>query len=231
MVNARCTDSVQGWSSRRLPTALDSDAPDRVPETDRALKFIISLIDEYADEYGLYMVHHYRWKIAAGDNTAGERFAHENRSALGPLHHLLKIFIRNRQTVRMPYLFSVAPAGFRTKQKSKTFFQPPSRKGFPPTHDLLEESYLNLLVVLEQVLTVRPYLFGDRFTLADASVYGQLGMNMTDPAASKVIKQKAPSTWQWLNCIQAGDFSASQPEGKLFLDDAITPLLIDDVVQ
>jgi len=219
------SSAIAYWLDNQAP--VENDTPDLVPETDRALKFIISLIDEYADEYGLYMVHHYRWKNAAGDNTAGERFAHEMRTMFGPLHHLLRILIRNRQTVRMPYLFSVAPEGFRTEQKSKTFFQPPSRKGFPATHDLLEGSYLNLLAALEQILTIRPYLLGDRFTLADASIYGQLDMNMTDPSAADIIQQQAPNTWQWLNRIQTGDFSASPPEGKLLLDAALKPLLIE----
>ncbi|MBT4265249.1 MAG: glutathione S-transferase [Deltaproteobacteria bacterium] len=217
--------AIAYWLDRQAP--LNSDIPDLVPEIDRVLKFIISLIDEYADEYGLYMVHHYRWKVAAGDNTAGERFACENSSAIGPLWRLLKIFIKNRQTVRMPYLFSVAPEGFHTAPKSKTFFQPPSRKGFPPTYDLLEESYLNLLAALEPVLEGRPYLFGDRFTLADASIYGQLDMNMTDPSVAEIIEKHAPTTWQWLKRIQSGDFSESLPQGKLVVDGTIMPLLAE----
>ncbi len=226
-------DGENLYDSTAIAYWLDGQAPAKtgtstlVPDDNRVLKFVISLIDEYADEFGLYMVHHYRWKVAAADNTAGERFARENRAAMGPLHRLLKKFIKNRQTVRMPYLFSVAPEGFRTEQKSKTFFQPPSRKGFPPTHDLLEESYFNLMSALEQILTVRPYLFGDRFTLADASIYGQLNMNMTDPSAADIIQQQAPTTWQWLNRIQSGDFSASQSEGKLVLDDTLKPLLVE----
>ncbi len=206
---------------------LQGGTPDLVPDTDRVLKFVISLIDEYADEYGLYLVHHYRWKVAAGNNTAGERFAYENRKSLGPLRHLLKIFLKNRQTIRMPYLFSVAPKGFRTAQKSKTFIQPPSREGFPPTHQLLEECYINLLSALESILTIRPYLLGDRFTLADASIYGQLDMNMTDPSAANIIEQQAPTTWRWLKGIQSGHFEESQPQGNLGLDSAIKPLLAE----
>jgi glutathione S-transferase len=38
-----------------------------------------------------------------------------------------------------------------------------------------------MLAALEGVLTRQPFLLGARFTVADASVYGQFGMNLKDP--------------------------------------------------
>ncbi len=217
--------AVAYWLDRQAP--VPDTRPDLVPEEDRVLKFIICLIDEFADEFGLYMVHHYRWKVSAADTMIAENFAHETRRSFGPFSKLVKIFIRVRQTVRCPYLFSVAPKGFRLSKKSKTFIQPPSRKGFPPTHDLLEKSFQNLLGAVESVLKHRPYLLGDRFTLADASIYGQLEMNMADPTAAAIIEKQAPETFQWLARIEKADFSRSKPGGALSLEPSIMPLLAE----
>jgi glutathione S-transferase len=54
---------------------------------DPALNFAIRLIDEYADEFGLYLVHHWRWKGSARENNAGKRL--ENGEALSGLFRLL----------------------------------------------------------------------------------------------------------------------------------------------
>jgi len=48
------------------------------------------------------------------------------------------------------------------------------------------------------VLRERPFLFGSRFTLADASVYGELGMNTSDPSAERIIAERAPALRAWL---------------------------------
>jgi glutathione S-transferase len=217
--------AIAYWLDRQAPVT--EATSDLAPEGDRLLKFVISLIDEYADEYGLYLVHHFRWKVSAGDTMMTENTAYEFRNGIGLLRKPMKVFLGIRQTVRMPYLFSVAPKGFRLAQKSKTFVQPPSRKGFPPTHELLEKSYDNLLAAIEPVLKCQPYLLGNRFTLADASIYGQLEMNMADPSAAKMIKQQAPETYKWLARIEKGDFSASKPDGKLTLESSLTPLLTE----
>src|SRR5687767_4928464 len=45
---------------------------------DPAMRWIARFLDEAFDELGLYMVHHNRWKLAAGDNLRpGRRLARE----------------------------------------------------------------------------------------------------------------------------------------------------------
>lgn len=185
-----------------------------VPDDDLKLAFIVNLIDEYADEMGLYMVHHNRWKVAAQDNNAGARLAGELRSLVGPAQPLVDWFFSARQVRRLPYLFSVAPANFRIDGLPDNR-QPPSRDGFPPTHALLEDAFLRLLAALEPVFEKRSYLFGDSLTLADASLYGQLAMNLADPAAAAWIAQTAPNTHAWLQRIAGQNFTypASSPTG------------------
>jgi glutathione S-transferase len=191
---------------------------------DKKIHFLIQLIDEYFDEFGLYMVHHGRWKISAKDNTAGRRLANEQPLLAAPFRSSIDRLFSHRQVRRLPYLFSVAPEGYYIEglpQKK----QPPSHGDFPATHDLIETSYLNILNALEVIFQQRTYLFGDGFTLADASLYGQLAMNLSDPSAAGWIEETAPNVFLWLNRIYRGDFAQSRPDSELIIDDLLKPLL------
>ena len=142
--------------------------------------FIASLIDEAFDEYGLYMVHHQRWVSSAEDTTMGEVTAGElSRLLFPPFSWRLRRTVPRRQTRRCPYLFSVAPKGYSADVEPLRV--PPAREGFPPTHTLLNQSWHQYLAAMESLLSVQPYLLGHRFTVADASAYGQLSMNLIEP--------------------------------------------------
>jgi glutathione S-transferase len=191
-----------------------------------AIDFVIRLIDDYADDYGLYMVHHNRWKVSAKTNNAGKRLARELRTIVGPAQPIVANNFSVRQIERLPYLFSVAPEGFHIEGlKSKK--QPPSHLDFPPTHQLLEQSFENLLLACESILKQQPYLLGDRFTLADASLYGQLGMNMKDPTAAARIQDLAPITYKWISRISDGQFESHDSGNDIELKNNIKPLLAE----
>ena len=196
-----------------------------IPADDPALRFAVRLIDEAFDEFWLYLVHHNRWVVSARDNDAGARLAREMRPRLGPLAPLVGHFFPARQVRRLPYLFSVAVPDVTRFDDLPARLRPPARADFPPTHELLEQAFTELLAALEPVLSQRPYLFGARFTLADASVYGQLGMNRTDPSARAWIARAAPATQAWIERIARGDFEAHRPDGELALDAMLQPLL------
>ena len=217
------------YDSSAIATWLDNNLakPGREvvnPSDDEKVNFVIQLVDEYFDEFGLYMVHHARWKMSAADNTAGMRLAQEMSSLIGPLQGKVATGFSARQVRRCPYLFSVAPQGYQQEGLPRDR-QPPSRKGFPATHNLLEKSYLNILQALEPIFSTRPFLLGQRFTLADASLYGQLGMNLTDPSAANWIKDNAPAVYAWLLRIHEGDFSTHKDAGELMVDDSLQSLL------
>lgn len=169
-----------------------------LPPAQTAEGFLVRLIDEALDEFGLYMVHHNRWVHAAADNTAGSRLAAEMKPLLGPASAILRTAFPRRQVRRLPYLFSVAEN--RNTQSALPYkLQAPPREGFPPTHLLLDRAFSELLSALEGIFAQRPYLMGDTMTLADASVLGQLGMNKTDPGAWSMIVEQAPLTAQWID--------------------------------
>jgi glutathione S-transferase len=190
---------------------------------DPGLAFVAQLIDEAFDEFGLYLVHHKRWVLSATSNDAGARLAREFARVILP--GMGATFARRfarRQVRRLPYLFSVAPSGFSIPRLPHAL-TPPSRAGFPETHGLLDEAWERHLAGIEAVLDSQPFLLGERFTVADAAVYGQLGMNLADPTAAEQMRERAPVTHEWLCRIRDGEHRGGG--GALELRHALRPLL------
>jgi glutathione S-transferase len=212
------------WLDRTGPHPAGEWAP-LLPDEEPALRFAARLVDEALDEVGLYLVHHNRWVVSARDNDAGPRLARQMRPLLGPAARVLARRFPARQVRRLPYLFSVAPADSHAFADLPARLRPPTREGFPATHALLEQAFRRLLGAVEPVLSARPFLFGERFTLADASVYGQLAMNRTDPSAWAWIGREAPATGAWIERLADGDFSGHRAEGPLVLDEMLAPLM------
>jgi len=202
-----------------------------------ALAFAAQLIDEAFDEFGLYLVHHARWVVSATTNDAGMRLAGEFVRALPPFaagERFARRFAA-RQVRRLPYLFSVAPPAFGIDGLPPAL-TPPSRTGFPPTHRLITHAWEAYLDGVEAVLGAQPYLLGERFTLADASVYGQLGMNLKDPTAAAIMQRRVPVTYRWLSAIRDGQHVGSRGELRLSLDlrglvDAIARTFVPLMIQ
>jgi glutathione S-transferase len=181
----------------------------RLLPAEPSTRFAARIIDEYFDEFGLYMAHHNRWVLSAKDNDAGHRLSREFRTVIPPgFRRRFADHFSARQVRRLPYLFSVAPeeAEFYGLAADRT---PPSRKGFPPTHELLDAAFSRMLERVEALVSEQDYLLGNRFTIADASAYGQLAMNLFDPTAADVIQLRAPATYAWLRRIAKGDLAGS----------------------
>lgn len=212
------SSAIAEWLDRGLP-----ESQRLIPQPPLAA-FVAHLIDDYADEFGLYLVHHQRWKVSARDNDAGPRVAREFRFLAGPLQGLMAKGFAARQTRRLPYLFSVAPAGFSIPGLPPVR-QPPTRAGFPPTHALLEAAHQRLCAALDTLLQERPYVLGTRFTLADAALYGQLAMNLSDPSTNQAMQQHWPTLHRWLLALHDAAPSGSEAAGPLLVDAALQPLL------
>jgi glutathione S-transferase len=213
------------YDSSSLAQHLDSLCKnDQLPlvPADPEMAFLCHLVDEAFDEFGLYMVHHMRWVGSARTTEMGHRTAAEmGLFSLLPLKHILARSLYRRQSQRCPYLFSVSPEGYDAGvSPGRT---PPSMQGFPATHELLESAWKKHLAAMEEILHAQPYILGERFTLADASAYGQLGMNLVDPEAAGLIKQLAPAVYSWLCAIRDGEHRGSQ--GALRMSSSIRPLL------
>ena len=212
------------YDSTGLALHLDSlglNRPALLPESP-AEQFLCRLIDEAFDEFGLYMVHHNRWVTSARTNVMGDMTAREMGAWLpAPIRRNIGRRLARRQSQRCAYLFSVAPPGFDAGVDAS--LTPPSRAGFPPTHELLDEAWRRYIDAMEQRLSHQPYLLGERFTLADASAYGQLGMNLVDGRAADLLQERAPITFNWLGRIRDGKHRDNN--GELALGESLQPLL------
>lgn len=207
------SSGIAGWLDERRHEPVTPLIPWEEPR----LAFFCRLIDEALDEVGLYCVHHHRWVVSRADNDAGERLAHEFRSLVAPpLRPLMARRFAQRQTRRLPYLFSVAPADAQWPDDGKPV--PPAREGFPATHARLEQCWDELVDATAYALRNRPYLLGDRFTLADAAVYGQLGMNLSDPASERRLRERAPRLREWLGAIMEGRHVGTQGQVSRHMD-------------
>jgi glutathione S-transferase len=212
------------YDSTGLARHLDAIGGAQAPliPTEPTVGFICKLIDEAFDEFGLYMVHHNRWVTSATTNIMGKMTSREMRKLLPPgIRQRVARTLPQRQVRRCPYLFSVAPENYRADVPES--LTPPYRAGFPPTHDLLDTAWRRYLAAIEQLLEQQPYLLGERFSLADASAYGQLSMNLVDGRAAELLEQLAPRTFQWLCAIRDGAHRGSR--GNLQLSDGLTPLI------
>jgi glutathione S-transferase len=196
-----------------------------IPDHDPALAFLVRLLDEFADEWMLYLVHHFRWKVSATNNDAGQRLARELRWVTLGFDWPVRKFFSARQVRRLPYLFSVAPDDFVIPGLPAER-QPPARRGFPATHALIEDSYQRIVLALDDVLSRQPYLFGDVPTMADFSIYGQVGMNLSDPSANAFIRQTSEAVHDWVQRMHRHEF-AEPGTGKLALSPALEPLLTE----
>jgi len=219
------SSSIAHWMD-----ASTTQAEEKLFPNQAVLKFVAKLIDEAFDEFGLYLVHHMRWVASAKSNQMGKLLSKEFRKALPPggKWYLSKSFPK-RQVRRCPYLFSVAPIGYRSGMSKH--LNPPSCTGFPETHTLINESWQQYLKGMETVLTNQAYLLGESFTIADASAYGQLAMNLVDPEAAEKMQQLAPTTFKWLNKIYHKEHlhdklsNLSRHNKPFYFNDHLVPLL------
>lgn len=211
------SSGLAGW----LDATPGRDHAPLIPD-DPLTGFVCSLIDEAIDEIGLYCVHHHRWVVSRTDNDAGRRLANEFRSlVVPPLRPVMARRFSRRQTRRLPYLFSVAEPAARWPDDGLP--RPPARAGFPPTHARLEQAWDELVDAATHALAQRPFLLGGRFTLADASLYGQLAMNLSDPSSEKRLRERSPRLRAWLGDIAAGRHV--QGSGDVGLHADLQPLL------
>ena len=217
------SSSIAEWIDTQAP--LSADRPKLIPIHSPIEHFLTHLIDEFADEFCLYMVHHNRWTHSARDNTAGDRLAAELRTLLGPLQKTYSRWFSRRQVKRLSYLFSVAEEGFSIEGLNDER-QPPSRLGFPETHSLLDDCFLTLLDQLNHIFEHRNTLVSSQYTLADASIYGQFSMNLSDPSTRNLIQSRSPYFYNWLVSLQQHEFPTStQPISSTRNMEHLKPLL------
>ncbi len=156
------------WLERMHPRA-------PVMPDDPAARFVALLIEDYADEWLWRPAMHYRWSYAADRQLAGSWLA--------------------REVVRMPM-----PVGARraivARRQTALFV---TGDGIDAsTREHAERSYHRVLECVEPVFEARPFVLGERPTIADIGLMGPFWRHFVhDPTPASVMRERAPASYRW----------------------------------
>ena len=156
----------------------EGEYPDNsvVPD-DPVQAFVCFLLEDWADEWWWRPAMHYRWFYEEGARFASGHLA---REVMGGLH--LPLFVKR--------------AMLRRRQ----------RNGYtrgdgigPEAVAGVEADVAALFSQLEDIFSKRPYLLGDRPTLADVGFSGPFFRHFAlDPIPLQVLRHTAPNTLEWV---------------------------------
>lgn len=139
-------------------------------------RFFSLLLEDYADEWLWRPAMHYRWYYQHGALFAGNHLAAEIGAGI-PLPKAVKRRIVTRRQ----------RAGYTTGD-GIVAEQVPG----------VEAIYLRTLEQLEAIFRQRPFMLGDRPSLADIGFSGPVFRHFAlDPVPAEVMRQQAPAVWEW----------------------------------
>jgi glutathione S-transferase len=151
-----------------------------VVPTDPALGFIDTLIEDFADEWLTKAMYHYRWAYDPDIDKAGK---------LLPLSDDLRM--------------SADEAQRRSNFITSRQIQRRALVGSTDTNQpIIEESYEQVLDILQAVLDKRDFVLGDRPGRGDFGLFGQLVQLVRwDPTSTAVAVDRAPKVVHWVERV------------------------------
>jgi glutathione S-transferase len=164
------TTAIIGWIEARR-------AGPEVTPRDPALRFFSLLLEDYADEWLWRPALHYRWSFQPDTVLMGRRIAAEMlRDVPGPLALRTAVIIARQQRKY------VRGDGIT-----------------PATRGAVEDLYRRTLAALEAILATRPFLLGDRPSLADFGFMGSMFRHFSlDPTPARIMRDTAPAVFEWV---------------------------------
>ncbi|MEP5766349.1 MAG: glutathione S-transferase family protein [Halieaceae bacterium] len=149
-------------------------APAVIP-VDPLQRFFSLLLEDYADEWLWRPAMHYRWYYEEGARWASTHLAYEVTPNL-----LLPSFIKRLVLIRRQRGYTVGD-GIRPDQVPG-----------------VEAIYHRCLAQLEAILRRRPFLLGDKPSLADIGFSGPMFRHFgLDPIPAEIMRRQAPAVWEW----------------------------------
>ncbi len=162
------TTPMIAWLEARNPQ------PRVIPE-EPLQRFVSLLLEDYADEWLWRPAMHYRWSFAADRHLAGTQLAQELIALPAPLS------LRRALVTRRQRRMFVRGDGIDRH-----------------TRDHAEGSVHTLLKHLEPIFQQRPFLFGERPTIADVGLMGPAWRHFVhDPTPARLMQDTAPATYEW----------------------------------
>ncbi len=192
------TTPMIAWFEEQYP-----DNP--VSPADPVLRFVDQLIEDYAEEWLWRPAMHYRWSYKTSRLHLGRKITEEMLTDVPGPGFLKRAMIRRRQWNEF-----VKKDGVDAN-----------------TWDHVESIYLDNLDRLEQVFAHRPYLWGERPTLADFGYFASMFRHFAqDPTASDIMRRRAPGVFAW----QARLWNERAKPDRTLVDtlpDDLKPILAD----
>ena len=186
-------------------TVICEDLENRHPSTrsvypdNSVMKFLALLIEDFSDEWLSKMIFHYRFSYSR-DRVFGPRWVMDD-TYIGLSENELDVHFERfleRQTKRMELVGCT-----------------------PKNAKLLEKGFEEMVCLMESFVANERFLFGSRPSIADFSLYAQLGILLQDITPGNIMRKEAPRTISWL--MRAGDLSGI--EGDWELKDEPSPVL------
>lgn len=165
------TTPILAWLER------DQEALSIYPE-DSALSFIAFLIEDYADEWLWRPAMHYRWTYRPDRQLAAETLYNEQIRGNLPIPRIVGM---NMLKIRQLGGF-VRSDGVDRKSREHA-----------------DQTYLTALKKLEAIFASRPFLLGERPTIADFGMMGPMFRHFgQDPTPAEIMRERAPLVYEWV---------------------------------
>ncbi len=185
-----------------------------VPE-EPVLAFLSRLVEEYADEWAVKHMCHYRWHYEENLDAAGKRFA--------------KLFVPEKiqQIIWLrTYFLNKATNAFKARMSKRLWVIGSNEV----TGISIEESFKNLIGLLNKHLETRPYIFGNRPSIADFALWGHIYNLNNDITGNRLIQKLAPKLNDWIERMidpgEMGDFETWSD-----LKPTLLPLIKEEIAE
>ena len=175
------------WLTDTTPSIawLEGQYPEpRVIPADPLQAFASLLLEDYADEWLWRPAMHYRWSYAPDRRLLSKLIVEELLAEQFIPRSIARRLVEFRQ-----FYYFVRRDGVSARSREH-----------------VEGSYLHALRWLEGVLAKRPFLLGERPTLADFGFMGPMFRHFShDPTPAHIMRERAPGVWAWVSrCWNAG---------------------------
>lgn len=183
----------------------DSPEPSSMP-ADPAVSFLACVLEEYADAWLAKTVFHYRWTRKKDQRLAAARAVEDYYTQTPP---------EDRKAAEDLTL--------ETMSAQLKHMQLDGELG-----DALEKSFKRFVKLLDEHLKKHLFIFGERPSVADFAIAGQLIQMMKDPTPAKIIEKDGEFVAKWCEFMAAP--TASGPFAALEdLKETLAPLFADDL--
>jgi glutathione S-transferase len=190
-----------------LIEALEADSPEpSATPADPALAFLACVLEEYADSWLAKAVFHYRWGRKKDQKIAAQRAIDEYFTQSPP---------EDRKASE--------DLAIETMTGQLKLMQVDGELG-----DVVEKSFKKFIKLLDDHLRKHLFLFGERPSVADFAIAGQLIQMLKDPTPAKIIEKDGEFVAKWCEFMTAP--TASGPFASLDdLRETLAPIFADDL--